>query len=126
MTDLSNFLVLPQSCPCCQKPLKLFMQVLDGTLWQAQSGGFNQLIFEPYFTKDTKRSSQDYFQLTATNNQYDFDFTTSSLYQHSKTWQLFFSVACEGSRPLKNPATPIIPLTLIKYVIIVPRHFWSS
>lgn len=90
-TILEQFLDVNSSCPCCQKPLQLYMQVLDGTLWKTNSlfSKDSKYIFEPI---NAELGNADYFMME--NGQ--FDFTTCSLQQQSKTWQLFFFVMCSS------------------------------
>lgn len=93
---LNDYLHTNEKCPVCGEPLKLYMQVTDGPLWKSSQVSSDTLIFE----KNTPLApldgvvSDDYFWINRRGDDYNFNFSGSSIFQHSKTWSIFFFYLC--------------------------------
>ena len=93
--DLCEFLHVHHNCPVCGEPLTLYCQILDGPLWKAQRISTEVWGFEQFknINKDFQ-NHDDWFWLTDTGNNFDIEFSSSKIYQSSKTWTLFFFYMC--------------------------------
>ncbi len=93
---LNDYLHTNEACPVCGEPLKLYMQVTDGPLWKSSQVSANTLIFEKSTRLPPSEGtvSGDYFWITRNGDNYNFNFSGSSILQHSKTWYVFFFYLC--------------------------------
>ncbi len=93
---LSDYLHTNEACPVCGEPLKLYMQVTDGPLWGSSLVSVDSLIFEKRTRLPPEEGaiSGDYFWITISGDDYNFNFSGSNILQHSKTWNVFFFYLC--------------------------------
>jgi hypothetical protein len=92
--NLCEFLHFNQECPVCGEPLTLYAQVLDGPLWKAKRPTIDVYHFEQLKCKDEELKTDDFFWITEQSNTFDVDFSSSKVYQKSKTWTMFFFFMC--------------------------------
>lgn len=91
--NLCEFLHFNQDCPVCGEPLTLYMQVLDGTLWKSERANSSQYIFEQLKLKDEK-FKDDYIVLMDHQDDFKIEFSSPSLIQDSKRWNMLFFFIC--------------------------------
>ncbi len=92
--NLCQFLNFNKDCPVCGEPLTLYAQLLDGPLWKAFRPSKKVYHFEQHKSKNSEFGSDDFFWLTNSEGSFDIDFSSSKLYQNSKTWTFFFFFMC--------------------------------
>lgn len=100
--NLAEFLDFNQDCPVCGEPLTLYAQISDGPLWKARKPTPSVYHFDQFKGANPDFTRDDFFWVTkgntmTSNTGFDIDFSSSRIYQNSKTWEFFFFFMCSDS-----------------------------
>jgi hypothetical protein len=92
--NLNKFLHFNERCPVCTEPLSLYAQVLDGPLWKAKTPLPGIYHFDQFKCQTNKLKKEDFFWLAENADSCSIDFSTDSIIEAAKKWNLFFFFMC--------------------------------